>query len=108
MSEKNKPKEYNSPLIEELLNESTPEELERVDTQMSKKQTATEWLFEKLWETPKDKLNWNALLEEAKEIHEKQSIEDMNKMQIVRHINYINEVKFSFNPEQYYKETYGE
>ena len=73
-----------------------------------KKQTATEWLFEKLLETPKDKLTWNAILEQAKEIHKQQAIEDMNRMQIVRHINYINEVKFSFNPEQYYKETYGE
>jgi hypothetical protein len=32
------------------------------------KQTATEFLFEKLWETPKDKLTWNAILEQAKEM----------------------------------------
>ncbi len=32
------------------------------------KQTATEFLFEKLWETPKDKLTWNALLEKAKKV----------------------------------------
>jgi hypothetical protein len=32
------------------------------------KQTATEYLFEKLWETPKDKLTWNAILEQAKEM----------------------------------------
>jgi hypothetical protein len=32
------------------------------------KQTATQWLFEKLWETPKDKLTWNAILEQAKEM----------------------------------------
>jgi hypothetical protein len=32
------------------------------------KLTATEYLFEKLWETPKDKLTWNAILEQAKEM----------------------------------------
>ena len=32
------------------------------------KQTATEWLFEKLWNEPKDKLTWNAILEQAKEM----------------------------------------
>jgi hypothetical protein len=32
------------------------------------KQTATEFLFEKLWETPKDKLTWNAILEQALKI----------------------------------------
>jgi hypothetical protein len=32
------------------------------------KQTATQWLFEKLWNEPKDKLTWNAILEQAKEM----------------------------------------
>ena len=36
------------------------------------KNTATEWLFEKLWDSPKDKLTWNALLEEAKYIEKEQ------------------------------------
>jgi hypothetical protein len=35
---------------------------------MNTKTTATEFLFEKLWETPKDKLTWNAILEQAKEM----------------------------------------
>jgi hypothetical protein len=32
------------------------------------KQTAVEWLFEQLWETPKDKLNWHTILKKAKEM----------------------------------------
>jgi hypothetical protein len=59
------------------------------------KQTATEFLFEKLWNEPKDKLTWNAILEQAKEI-EKQQIKDAydeGDIQLV-------------NAEQYYKETY--
>jgi hypothetical protein len=42
------------------------------------KQTATEFLFDKLWETPKDKLTWNAILEQAKEIEKEQIIEAVN------------------------------
>ena len=32
------------------------------------KQKATEYLFEKLWDEPKDKFSWNYYLAEAKEI----------------------------------------
>jgi len=38
-------------------------------------QTAINWLFEKLWETPIDKLSWYALLEEAKEMEKDQIAE---------------------------------
>jgi hypothetical protein len=27
--------------------------------------TATQWLFDKLWDTPKDKFTWYAILKEA-------------------------------------------
>jgi hypothetical protein len=71
------------------------------------KQTATQWLFEKLWETPKDKLTWHSILEQAKEMDKKQRIEDMNKMQIIDDVDWDGDVTFIFNNiEQYYKETY--
>jgi len=35
---------------------------------MNTKTTATEFLFEKLWETPKDKLTWNAIFKVAKQM----------------------------------------
>ena len=38
-------------------------------------QSSVEWLFYKLWDTPKDKLNWYAILKEAKEMH-KEEVED--------------------------------
>jgi hypothetical protein len=43
----NKAREINSPLIEELINETTPEELAKIDTEMTnnKQQTAVEWLM---------------------------------------------------------------
>lgn len=39
------------------------------------KQCATEWLFQKLWDTPKDRLTWHAILEQAKEMEKTQKIE---------------------------------
>ena len=62
------------------------------------KQTATEWLFKKLWDEPKDKLTWYAILEQAKEM-EKQQIENAfeNGMDAAN----------IYNLEQYYNETFN-
>jgi hypothetical protein len=62
------------------------------------KQTATEYLFEKLWDSPKDKLTWHSILEQAKEM-EKQQIKDA-------HSNGRSILPPNENGEQYYKETY--
>ena len=32
------------------------------------KQTAVEWLFEQIWDIPKDKLTWHTILSKAKEM----------------------------------------
>ena len=40
--------------------------------------TATQWLFEKLWDTPKDKLTWYAILKEAEEMYDKQMYEALD------------------------------
>jgi hypothetical protein len=39
------------------------------------RQTATDWMFDQLWETPKDKLAWFKILMDAKQM-EKEQIED--------------------------------
>ena len=36
--------------------------------------TAVEWLFEKIWNTPKDKFSWYSILDEAKEMEKQQII----------------------------------
>ena len=41
---------------------------------MSKKQTAVEWLFQQLWETPKDKLTWYSILKEVKAMEKEQTL----------------------------------
>jgi len=61
------------------------------------KETATEWLFKQLWEEPKDKFTWNAILSKAKEM-EKQQI--MNAW--AKGVTSENNV----TAEQYYNETF--
>jgi hypothetical protein len=71
------------------------------------KQTATDWMFDQLWETPKDKLAWFKILMEAKE---------MEKEQIMRtawhcHIEGTKQSsktsqEYIQYAEQYYNETY--
>lgn len=63
------------------------------------KETATEWLFKQLWEEPKDKFIWNAILSRANEIFEQQIIQAY--------------IEASENPaliiddaEQYYNQTF--
>ena len=37
-----------------------------------KKQSSVEWLFEKLSNTPQNKFDWYSLLQQAKEMHQKE------------------------------------
>ena len=61
--------------------------------------TAVEWLFEKLWETPKDKFTWYSILEQAKQMEKEQIIDA-----------YDNAVNSGYNEptngEQYYNQTF--
>lgn len=41
--------------------------------------TAVEYLFETLWDCPKDKLTWYSILEKAKEMEYKQEMDAMQK-----------------------------
>ena len=63
------------------------------------KQTAVDWLFTELWETPKDKLTWQSILKEAKQ-REKMQIERANLNGASATI--LHKLKLG----QYYKETY--
>jgi len=58
-------------------------------------QTSTEWLFQKLWDTPKDKFTWYAILEQAKEMEKQQIIDAAERW------------KGTDFAEKYYAETYG-
>jgi hypothetical protein len=64
--------------------------------------TAIEWLFKQLWEEPKDKMVWYAILDKAKEM-EKEQIMDAHEQAYIK-------MNMSFSAadraEQYYEETY--
>jgi hypothetical protein len=62
------------------------------------KQTAVEYLFEQLWETPKDKFNWYSILEQAKEMEKEQIIDAYDKGEFNQGCNE--------DAEQYYNENY--
>jgi hypothetical protein len=62
-----------------------------------KNQTATDWLFRKLWDEPQDKFTWYALLQQAKEMEREQI---MNAW-----IATDNELQ-RIAAEQYYNETF--
>ena len=63
------------------------------------KETATEWLFKQLWEEPKDKFTWNAILDKAKEM-EKQQIIDAYAQ------GFIESEVMDKGAEQYYNQKY--
>jgi hypothetical protein len=64
------------------------------------KQTAIEYLFEQLWETPKDKLTWNTILSKAKEMEKEQIMETHNQ-------GYADGYRDNGNsPIDYYNKTY--
>lgn len=41
--------------------------------------TSIEYLFNELWETPKDKLTWHSILEKTKEMHYKELMDSMQR-----------------------------
>jgi hypothetical protein len=67
--------------------------------------TSVEWLFYKLWETPKDKLNWHSILKQAKAMHKEE----------IERAHYDGSVIVMSKPDddmlqlsqQYYNETFG-
>jgi hypothetical protein len=69
------------------------------------KQTAVDWLFQQLWQTPKDKFTWYSILEQAKQM-EKERIETAYNKGTVHGIDYP-ESTLPITGEQYYNETYG-
>ena len=66
-------------------------------------QTAVEWLFRQLWDEPKDKFTWYAILKQAKAMDKKKTLEFVNNAS--REI--LNEdITNPFNIEHYYNENF--
>jgi len=69
------------------------------------KGTAVEWLFEKLWNTDKDKFTWYAILKQAKEMEKDQIVDAHIEGQRV--FDDYNHTQWTTDQaEQYYNETF--
>ncbi len=68
-----------------------------------KKQTSVDVLFERLWDTPKDKWEWNAALKDVREMH-KQDMKDLYLAHVTKapRLREIFEKQF----EEYYTNTF--
>jgi len=68
-----------------------------------KKQTSVDILYKKLWDTPRDKWEWNALLKEMKELH-KQEMKDL----YLSHVTKATRLRVIFEKqfEEYYTKTF--
>lgn len=72
---------------------------------MNNKQTTVEWLFHKLWDEPKDKFTWYALVKQAKQMEKEQIIDAFGvgcQVESTRLVGYHD------MGEEYYNEIYGE
>jgi hypothetical protein len=112
----NKAREINSPLIEELINETTPEELAKIDTEMTnnKQQTAVGWYIIK-----RDEIEMKIRLKlicaneyEQELIKADEQAKEMERQQIINAVDDQNNYDSwpSSIPTlgaQYYNETYG-
>ena len=72
-----------------------------------RKETATDWLFRQLWETPKDKLDWYAILKKANEIHKEQVCNAFEQGVYEGVMTDINYMKCEGESDYYYNERYG-
>ena len=45
---------------------------------MNNNKTSVEWLFQKLWDEPKDKFTWYAILKQAKEMDKEELLNIFN------------------------------
>jgi hypothetical protein len=70
---------------------------------MEDKQTAVQWLFKQLWEEPKNKLTWYAILTEAIAMEKEQIIDAHDAAYIAMNLAFRG---FDRSVE-YYENTYG-
>ena len=67
-------------------------------------QSSVQWLFQQLWDKPKDKFEWHIILEQAKAMHKEEMFEYIKQKYC------IGQMSLEFHTlefEQYYNEHYG-
>ena len=71
------------------------------------KNTAVEWLFQKLWDEPKNKLTWYAILKQAKQMEKEQIMMAHCHNRCLNNKTYECSIKAFENSEQYFNETFN-
>jgi hypothetical protein len=75
------------------------------------KETSVKWLFDMLWEEPKDKFTWYSILIKAKEMHKQEIIDAFkNGLKSPYHQDYTfvtQDNQEGTKSAQYYQETFG-
>jgi hypothetical protein len=116
----NKAREINSPIIKQLIDETTAEELAKIDAEMTnnKQQTAVEWFIEELEykgdlrETPSIR-NIQLNIDTSDYMELKVQAKEMEKQQIINafwngdNTDCTSEQNIEEFADQYYNETYG-
>jgi hypothetical protein len=109
----NKAREVNNPIIKQLLDETTAEELAKIDTEMTnnKQQTAVEIFWNQLPEIlpftvdTETAVKLQKAYQQAKEM-EKERMKGMYVEGSFAKMRYYNGLEY-IDAEQYYNETYG-
>ena len=68
------------------------------------KQTAVDYLFQELWDRPKDKMVWFYIFEKAKQMEKQQIIEAHGKQ--LKKTQTAGNYEYFLTGEKYYNETY--
>ena len=72
------------------------------------KQTAVDYLFQELWQAPKDKWMWQIILKQAIEMEKQETIKAFNIGNLDGYNYGCNDnIPLYEDGEQYYNETYG-
>jgi hypothetical protein len=93
------PKEEQRELIIEIMK---ADEKSGIYDEPNRKLTAVEWMFNQLWNTPKDKFVWNSILNAAKQSEKNQIFESLIDGRSMG-LGFSDKLTM----EEYYKQTYG-
>lgn len=71
------------------------------------KQTTVRWLFQKLWDTPKDKFEWQSIFLMAHQMHKEEIAKTWDDSLDNLKARGMNEMRAYTDFDEYYNETFG-
>lgn len=71
------------------------------------KQSSVQWLFQQLWDTPKDKLDWQSIFLMAHQMHQEEIEEAYGHGQNNGYM-YAHQKAITISKENYFNQTFGD